>query len=255
MRARLFHKIEGTGPAIVLLHPVGLDHSFWGEFASKAAETHMVVAVDLCGHGQSDPAKPGRGIGAYADDVIGLLDELGLSSTSLLGLSFGGMIAQEVALRNPARISTLVVGACAGRIPPEAREAVRGRGQTDPETGMASVVDTTVARWFTLAFIDTPAVTRVRERLLVNDPQGWAAGWDAIAGFDAQERLGTLMARTLVIAGELDAGTPVAATKAMADAIPGAEFTMLAGAPHMMQIECADRFAERTLAFLQGAAS
>lgn len=250
MRARLFHKVEGSGPAIVLLHPVGLDHSFWGEFARRAAETHTVVAVDLCGHGQSDPAVPGRGIGAYAEDVAGLLDELGLSSTCLLGLSFGGMIAQEFALQNPARVSTLIVGACGGRIAPELRDAVRDRGKTDPETGMAAVVETTLARWFTSGFLNEAPVARVRERLLSDDPQGWAAGWDAIAGFSAQERLGTLNTRTLVIAGELDAGTPVAASKAVADAIPGAEFTMLSQAPHMMQIECAELFAERVLGFL-----
>jgi 3-oxoadipate enol-lactonase len=255
MPAKLFRTIEGRGPALVLLHPVGLDHSFWGELAPRAAETRTVVAVDLCGHGRSDAALPGRGIGAYADDVIGLLDELGLASANLLGLSFGGMIAQEVALRVPQRISTLVIGACAGRIAPEAREAVRERGRTDPETGMASVVETTMARWFTPQFVDTPAVARVRERLHADDPQGWAAGWDAISGFDAQDRLGKLAARTLVVAGEFDAGTPVAATKAMADAIPNAEFTMLAGAPHMMQIECADRFTGKVLAFLQNADS
>ena len=254
MSAKLFHTIEGEGPALVLLHPVGLDHSFWGAFAQKAAATHMVVAVDLCGHGQSEPARPGRSIGAYADDVASLMDELGIASARLLGLSFGGMIAQELALKASGRVSMLIVGACGTRIPAEARSAVRDRGRIDPETGMGAVVDSTIARWFTPSFVDTPAVERVRERLLANDPQGWAAGWDAIADFDALERLGRIQAPTLAIAGEFDAGTPVAATKSIADTIPGAEFAMIAGAPHMMQIECTDRFTERVLAFLGDAA-
>jgi 3-oxoadipate enol-lactonase len=210
-----------------------------------------VISVDLCGHGRSGPALPDRGLGAYAQDIETLLDQRGIQKTAILGLSFGGMIAQELAVRNPDRISRLVVGACGPRIASEMREAVRKRGKVDPETGMASVVDTTIERWFTRDYLGEPPVERVKQRLLANDPAGWAAGWNAIAGFDVLDRLNLVTARSLVIAGELDAGTPVTATRAIADAIPQAEFALLQQAPHMMQIECADRFADRVMSFLR----
>jgi 3-oxoadipate enol-lactonase len=251
MRQQLFHRQQGQGSPLVLLHPVGIDHTFWGPLVDAASSLHTVISVDLMGHGSSPPAPAGRAIGAYAADVAALLDALGMPRASLLGLSFGGMIAQEFTLAYPARVASLVVGACGPRIPPEARDAVRARGNVDPATGMASVVDQTMQRWFTPAYMNAEPAQRVRARLLADDPAGWAAGWNAIADFDALDRLGSVRAPTLVVAGENDAGAAVATTKMIADAIPGSRFTVLSGAPHMMQIECADRFTESVIAFLR----
>lgn len=125
------------------------------------------------------------------------------------------------------------------------------RGNVDPATGMASVVDATMQRWFTPEYMSAEPAQRVRARLLADDPAGWAAGWNAISGFDALDRLGAVTAPTLVIAGELDAGAPVATTRMIADAIPGSQFEVMSGAPHMMQIECAERFTDRVMAFLR----
>jgi 3-oxoadipate enol-lactonase len=251
MRQQLSHRVRGQGAPLVLLHPVGLDRTFWGPLIDEASALHTVISVDLMGHGASPPAPSGRAIDAYAEDVAILLDELGMTGASLLGLSFGGMIAQEFALAYPARVSSLIVGACGPRIPPEARDAVRARGNVDPAKGMASVVDQTMQRWFTPGFMNSEPAQRVRERLLTDDPAGWAAGWEAIAGFDALGRLGSVAAPTLVIAGEVDAGAPVATTRSIADAIPGAQFAVLSGAPHMMQIECEGPFTDRVMAFLR----
>jgi 3-oxoadipate enol-lactonase len=251
MQQKLYHRVQGQGAPLVLLHPVGIDRNFWGPLVDEASSLHTVISVDLMGHGSSPPAPFGRAIGAYAADVAALLDELGMPRASLLGLSFGGMIAQEFALAYPARVASLVVGACGARIPPEARDAVRARGNVDSGTGMASVVDTTMQRWFTPGFMNAEPAQRVRARLLADDPAGWAAGWNAISGFDALGRLGTVSAPTLVIAGELDAGASVATTKMIADAIPGSRFEVMSGVPHMMQIECAERFTDRVMAFLR----
>jgi 3-oxoadipate enol-lactonase len=254
MSKQLFHKVQGQGSPLVLLHPVGIDHTFWGPLVEKASSLHTVISVDLMGHGNSPAAEPERGIGAYSADVAALLDHLGVAKATMLGLSFGGMITQEFALAYPKRVSALVVGACGPRIPAEARDAVRARGQVDPATGMSSVVEATMQRWFTPAFIDAEPAQRVRARLLADDPAGWAAGWNAISGFNALDRLGSIAVPAFVIAGEIDAGSPVATTKMIADAIPGSRFEVLTGAPHMMQIECADRFTDRVMAFLHDTA-
>ena len=249
MSNSLYYTRQGSGPALVLLHPVGIDHSFWGPLIEKAATLRTVIAVDLMGHGWSPAAAPDRGIGAFVSDLVALLDNLGFEKAGLLGLSFGGMIAQEFACSHPSRLSQLIVGACGPRIPPEARDAVRARGKPDA-SGMAGVVDATMQRWFTPAFIDAEPARRVRARLLSDDPVGWAAGWNAISGFDALDRLKTIAVPTLVVAGELDAGTPPAMTRIIADTIPGAEFKVLPGAPHMMQIECAGVFSDAVIEFL-----
>lgn len=250
MSVTLGFEAAGAGEAIVLLHPVGLDRTFWGPLAGRLAATRRVIAVDLAGHGESSPAPRGRDVAAYAGDVAALLDRLGLARTTVLGMSFGGMIAQQLALQFPSRVARLIVGACGARIPEAARPAVRARGTDAIELGMESVLDTTLSRWFTPPFLGSPEVDRVRQRLLANRPGDWAAGWDAISTFDVEGRLGQLRIPALAIAGETDAGTAVPATRAIADAIDGAEFALLAGAPHMMQIECAEAFSDTVMDFL-----
>jgi 3-oxoadipate enol-lactonase len=127
---------------------------------------------------------------------------------------------------------------------------LRERGLAAERGGMVAVVEPTVERWFTPSFLADPAVNGVRERLLRNDPLNWSATWHAIATFDALTELGNIRTPTLVIAGERDAATPLAATAAIADAIPGARRVILPGAPHMMQIECRDAFNSAVGAFL-----
>jgi 3-oxoadipate enol-lactonase len=251
MSVRLAYESVGDGPALVLLHPVGLDRSFWPPLLPQAAARQRVIAVDLAGHGESPPAPAGRDVAAYAADVLALLDELGLEAVTLLGLSFGGMIAQELAVTAPQRVARLIVGACGTHIPEAARAAVRARGTAALTGGMDAVIEATLARWFTAPFLAAPEVGRVRARLAANRPEDWAAGWHAISAFDVAARLGQVRRPALVIAGEHDAGTAVPATRAIAEAIAGAEFVLLEGAPHMMQIECAARFTARVLAYLE----
>lgn len=247
----LHYTSAGRGPALVLLHPVGLDNTFWGPLVERASRTRTVVAVDLAGHGKSPAVSGDRGIAAYASDVRALIETLDIHRPAVLGLSFGGMIAQELATTHPACVSRLIVGACGARISQEARPAVRARGTAAlGSQGMGAVVDETLQRWFTGPFLTAPAVETVRRRLLADDPQGWASGWAAIAGFDVLDRLPHLAIPVLAVAASEDAGTPVEGTRAIATAVPGARFTVIEGAPHMMQIECAEAFCDAVSGFL-----
>lgn len=252
MEDRIFREITGTGPAILLLHPIGLDHSFWGGLVGTLAATHCVIAVDLPGHGDSaKAATAGMSVADYAQAMFEMLDQFAVNKAAVLGLSFGGMIAQEMAVTHPDRVTKLVVGACGPKIPAAAIDVVRSRGNIDEHTGMASVVDATIERWFTPAFLRSPAVARVRNRLLTDSPAGWKAGWSAISAFDALARLSEVTATTLVIAAERDAGTSVEATACIAENIRRSQFILLEGAPHMMQIECEDDFILAVAPFLQ----
>lgn len=187
---------------------------------------------------------------AYVEAVKQTFDALAIEEATLLGLSFGGMIAQELAIRFPNRVNRLIACACGARIPAEAREAVAARGQAALDGGMSAVVDLTLQRWFTSPFMGDPAVAKVRARLLEDDPQQWNAGWRVIATHDALDRLPRLAIPTLVVAGEVDLGTPVPAARAIAEAVPGARLVVVPGAPHMLQIECAETFVGHVAAFL-----
>jgi 3-oxoadipate enol-lactonase len=246
----LHHRIVGRGPAVVLAHPVGLDQTFWGGLPDALALDHTVVTVDLRGHGGSgDAPRPGQ-MTAYRDDVASVLDRLGLGPATVVGVSFGGMIAQTLACHRPDLVAGLVLAACPGAMPLSARAAIVQRGMDAEQGGMSAVLAATLARWFTPAAAPG-LVERVAARLMANAPGNWAAAWEAISRHDALPGLARLHCPALVIAGECDAATPIEATHALAAAIPGSRHVVVTDAPHMLQLECEDRFASLVRGFLK----
>jgi len=247
---RLHGRMEGSGSLTVLLHPVGLDGSFWGGLPAALAAKRRVLSLDLAGHGRSPAVARPRPIEAYADDVAAAIREAG-GPAAVVGLSFGGMVAQMVAIRHPDLVSALVPCGCGGTFGDTIRPVLRERGLAAERDGMQAVLETTIERWFTPEFRADAKVDRVRQRLLADDVAGWSAGWHAIAGLDATPRLGALRMPVLAIAGERDVATPPVATEAtIANAIAGARLTVLPGAPHMMQIETEAAFTEAVAGFL-----
>lgn len=240
----------GSGPLVLLLHPVGLDKTFWDPLPARLSDRFEVMAVDLAGHGESPPAARPGSMEDRVADIAGLIESTGRGRACVLGVSFGGMIAQNLALARPELVSALVLTACPGRIAPEARETLRQRGADAEANGMEAILDATLRRWFTEPFLSTEVVARVRERLLANSVSGWAAAWEAIATHDALDQLHAVKVPTLVVAGEHDLSTPVEAKRALAAAVPGSRLEIIPGAPHMLQIECAETYAGIVSAFL-----
>ncbi|MDB5414619.1 MAG: 3-oxoadipate enol-lactonase [Rubritepida sp.] len=247
----LHGRSEGAGPLTVLLHPVGLDGSFWGGLPATLAAHRRVLSLDLAGHGASPAVQQPRPIEDYADDVAAAIRKADAGPAEVVGLSFGGMVAQMVAIRHPDLVSALVPCGCGGTFAEEIRPMLRERGLMAERDGMQAIVEPTLARWFTPDFLPNAAVERVRNRLLADDAAGWSAGWHAIAGLDATPHLGAIKVPTLVIAGDQDAATPSAVSEAtIARVIPGARFIVLPGAPHMMQIECEAAYTAAVAGFL-----
>ena len=143
-----------------------------------------------------------------------------------------------------------MLSGCTGGFAPEVRPVLRERGLAAERDGMDAVVPATIERWFSPAFRADPQVERVRERLRTDDVDSWSAGWHAISTFDALPRLGEIAVPTLVIAGEIDAATPLAAATKLAQSIRGARFEVLPAAPHMMQIERRDEYSAAVTKFL-----
>lgn len=249
---RLNGVVTGEGEGLVLLHPIGLDQSFWGALPVMLGRGRRILRLDLRGHGQSDAGGGRAPIEAYAADVDEAIRHYGMDKPAVLGLSFGGMIAQTLALNHPDSLSKLIACGCPGGIPEEARPVLRERGLSAERDGMESIVPTTIERWFTSSFLGNPIVDRVRERLRSDTVQSWSDGWHAISDFNAFPKLASLDLPTLIISGEKDAATSPAASTALAAAIPNAQLVTLPGAPHMMQLETSGLFIETVGQFLAG---
>jgi 3-oxoadipate enol-lactonase len=248
----LHHVIEGVGPRVALLHPVGLDLTFIAPVAALLRGQCTVLRVDARGHGRSPTLPPARGLEDFADDVHALLAHREFAPCAVVGFSFGGMVAQTLALRHPQDVSALVSCACPSTIAEGNRAVYAERAAAAERDGMAAVLDATLARWFTDAFRAGGGAETARQRLLSDDVQGWAQAWRAMAKIDTAPHLHAICVPTLCIAGELDKSSPPEIVAAIARAIPGAQFTAIPGAPHMLFIEQPQAVAREILAFLDG---
>lgn len=248
---QLHFEVDGAGSTVVLLHAVGLDLTCWEAQVSALAPKYRVLRVDLRGHGRSDVPPPPYSIGESAADIHALLQELQLGPAHVLGLSFGGMVAQVLALDYPEDVRSLVLADTNSTLSPEARRVMAERGESARRGGMAAVIESTLERWFTPVFLGSSVVARCRQRLLDDDVRGWAGTWQAIATLDTEPRLCEIRVPTLVMTGELDVAAPVARARAMAEAIPNAVLHIVPGAPHMAPLECPDLFNPPVLEFLE----
>ncbi len=242
--------VEGAGRPVVLLHPVGLDLTFMRPLAGLLAVRYRVTCMDLRGHGGSALFPLAENLADFADDVHETLAHIGHRPAAVVGFSFGGMVAQTLALRHPGDVSALVP--CAGPCTqtPEGRLVAGARGTDALAGGMAVVLEAAMERWFTPTFRAGGGADAAVEHLRDRDPRGWAQGWKAIAAIDTLPHLPTLKVPTLCIAGELDKSAPPPIVKIISDAIPGAQFRVIAGAPHMLFIEQPDAVAHELFAFL-----
>ena len=231
------HQIDGSGRPVLLLHPIGLDLTCFDALARELTPRYQILRVDLRGHGRSPMTGDGVTLADYANDVHGLLMHLGYQPIAVIGFSFGGMIAQTLALDHPSDVDALIASACPGTLGAPLRAAMAERGAVAERGGMAAVVDDTLARWFTPGFVAGGGAEPVRQRLLTDDVRCWSAAWRAIAGLDTLPRLPAIRVPTLGLAADLDRASPPPVVEAIATAIPGARFEVIAGAPHMLFIE------------------
>ncbi|AZQ68317.1 alpha/beta fold hydrolase [Silicimonas algicola] len=244
MPVKLNHRDSGTaGAPVVLLHPVGLDLTSWDEVVSVLAQSHRVIAADLRGHGQSPRTPRSTDIFDYAADVAALIEDLGLAPCTVVGVSFGGMISLALAISRPDLLRSAVVSACPNTIPEAARPLLAARGEAAEAEGMDAVLDESLERWFSPGFMGAPQVLRVRERLLADDPEDWNAGWQTISRLNLGPRLGEVAVPVHCIHAEEDKGASIDALRSTAEGVPVGTLEIIAGASHMVHIECAAEFA------------
>ncbi|HEY3557902.1 MAG TPA: alpha/beta fold hydrolase [Kribbella sp.] len=234
---------RGTkGPPVVLLHSLGLDKHMWEPIVDGLASGRRVFAYDLRGHGEACGSPRPFTLRDTARDLIAVLDALGLDTAHVVGLSYGGAIAQTAAIESPDRFASLALLATTDRAFPDVFERRAAGAEAD---GMPAQVEDTLNRWFTAETLaaQTAGVRYARDCLLAMDPADWAAAWRSMKDLDAQGRLAGFTAPVLVAAGGADVSGPTAVLRQVADGIPGAIFRELPGVPHMQTLERAKEVA------------
>jgi 3-oxoadipate enol-lactonase len=212
----------------------------WDAQAAVLSDRLRVLRYDTRGHGDSPVAAGPYSIADLGQDVIALLDRLGLESVSFCGLSIGGMTGMWLGVNAPERVDRLTI-CCTGMQLPPADMWIERAAQVRSE-GMGSVIDATIERWFSPGFRERSpeVVERIRENFLSTDPEGYAGCCEALAEFDMRGQLVDIAAPTLVIAGEDDpVGTPERAG-AIGEEIEDSTVVVLPGARHLAAVEKAD---------------
>lgn len=236
-------------PALLLLHSLGTSGKVWGPVVAALAASFYVIRPDMRGHGGTAATPGPYTIAQLAEDAVGVLDALGVQRAAIVGLSIGGLIAQQLCYAAPERAASLTLMDTALKIPPatlwhERAALVRAKG-------MQAVVEPVVARWVT-AEAPAHAAETLRALLLATAPEGYAGSAEAIAAADLTEQSAHLALPTLVLVGEADQATPIASAEALRDTIPGAQLELIAGAAHIPTAEQPAAVAGALLRFLAG---
>jgi 3-oxoadipate enol-lactonase len=247
------------GDPILMIQGLGADSRGWTLQRLHFARRHRVITFDNRGVGRSD--KP---IGTYdlermALDAIEVLDDAGVASAHVVGASMGGIIAQVVALRHPARVQSLVLACTACRHQPWRRELLAEWAELARDRGMRTFAAENL-RWL----VGSRSLRRfwpafnALSPVFISAPQhAFIAQTRAILAMDDDLRyeLGAIAAPTLVIVGSQDILTPLADSEELAELIPGAELAIVRGGAHGFMIEAAGAFNRTVAEFLDRAGS
>ena len=234
------YTVEGPedAPVVVMSHSLASSHRMW-DSQMPVLSDYRVYRFDTRGHGGTDAPDGPYDLDTLADDARGLLDALGLDAVHFVGLSMGGMIGQMLAIKYPEVLLSATLCATSSRMPEEAWPAWRERIDTAKAHGMEALVEATIERWFTRDFIasNEDAVGPIRDLVRSTPVQGYASCIEAIMKLDITDRLRSVNLPTLIIAGEDDESTPVAAHEAIHAAVSGSELLVVPTAKHFVNVE------------------
>lgn len=252
----LYYEALGAGEPVVLVMGFGGDHLAWGFQARVLAERYRVVIFDNRGAGQSDAPDLPYSTAMMAGDTVRLMDALGIEQAHVVGASMGGMIAQEIALRHPARVRSLQLHCTYARPDGHTRAILQAWRAARPSLAREAYVRLQFLWLFSpRTYTERPEfIDMILGNALTNPyPQsdtGFLRQGDAVLAHDTLDRLSGLRAPTLITVGEDDVLVPPRHSRELAAHIPEAELHVLPRAGHVHFWEEADAFNKLALRFL-----
>ncbi len=226
---------EGTGRLVVLLNSLGTDLRIWDGVVARLPAEIPVLCLDKRGHGLSQIAA--ADMATYAADVATLIEAHGDGAALVAGVSIGGMIAQNLALDRPDLVAGLLLSNTGAKIGDD--ETWDARLDALETHGLGAMAEAVLERWFSRSF-QTGRVAELegyRAMLTRTPAEGYAIASRALKAADLRERVGAISAPTLCLAGSADLATPPDLVRALADAIPGADYAEIADVGHLPMIE------------------
>jgi pimeloyl-ACP methyl ester carboxylesterase len=240
---QIAYRDEGRGRPLLLIHAFPLSSAMWERQIAALVGAYRLIVPDLRGFGASPAVPDTTSLDQYADDLAGLLDQLGLEQISVAGLSMGGYIAFALLRRHRERVDALVLADT--RPQPDTEEGRRAReenAQLAEQRGAGAIADQMLPKLLSSSASEELRA-EVRGIIEANHPAGIAAALRAMATRpDSTPLLATIAVPTLIVVGAEDGLTPPSDARAMHTAIAGSQLVELPGAGHLANLEATEAF-------------
>lgn len=250
------YALEGPegAPVVVMSHSLGASLSMWDQQVPPLAKNYRVLRYDARGHGASEAPGDAYSMDDLVGDVQALLHALDISRVHFVGLSMGGMVGQLFALEYPAMVASLVLCDTTSRVtePNPPTDTWDKRIQDIRSSGIEGIVEPALQRQFTAPYREAqPAMMdRMRKIIRQTSPQGYMGCIHALKTVYTTHRLEEIQVPTLVIVGDQDKITPIAAAQKIHDRVKGSELLIIPSASHLSNVEQAEVFNGAITAFL-----
>jgi 3-oxoadipate enol-lactonase len=252
---RINYRVDGPegAPWVTMSNSLATTHRMWDAQMPAFTPQYRVLRYDKRGHGETDATPGPYSFELLADDVLALLDALGITRTHFVGLSMGGMTGMTMALRRPSVLRSLVLCDTTSKDPlgdpalwQQRIDAVTAGGSMEP------LVESTLARFLTPDTVKNRSEVADAVRAMVRSTPigGYAACCQAISQLNLTDRLPAISLPTLVVVGADDPATTVDMARTIHRGIAGSELVVLDNAAHLSNLEQVDAFNEAVLGFL-----
>ncbi|MEN5299370.1 3-oxoadipate enol-lactonase [Brucella sp. TWI559] len=237
--------------AVVFINSLGTGLGIWDDVKAQLGDGYSILTYDKRGHGLSDVGKTPYSVEMLAADLIALIEHLAIEKVVICGLSVGGLIAQEVYAQRPDLVAGLVLSNTAHKI--GTGQMWNDRIRAIEEIGLAGIVQSTMARWFTAQFrsSDNAAFAGYCNMFTRQPLDGYIATCAALRDADLTFAAANIKAPTLCIGGDQDGATPPDLVRELAKLIPGAHFEEIGDSGHIPCVEQPYIFAKLLGEFIQ----
>ena len=238
---------------VVFSNSLGTDFRIWLPLFDEISEDISVLLYDSRGHGLTGGADKPFGMGDLVDDLIALVEHVGIKRAVFCGLSVGGLICQGVWQKRPDLVKRLMLCDTAAKI--GTADIWNARIDAIAKGGLESIADNVMQRWFTPDFHNERADDLVGYRLMMTrqPANGYSATCAAIRDTDFTDALATISVPVLCVVGDQDGSTPPELVEAIAGAIPNARFELIESCGHIPCVEQPEELAELLQSFLKKA--
>jgi 3-oxoadipate enol-lactonase len=246
------YRLEGAAghPVVMMSNGLMTNMGMWNPTISALKDRFQILRYDTRGHGSTSVTPGPYSIELLADDAIGLMDALDIREAHIMGLSMGGMVAQQIGARYPNRTLSLLLCNTASEMPP--RSLWEERLRIAHTQGVAALADSTIRRWFTASFIERSPqiIEKIREMILATPLEGYLSCATAIRDMAQTTLLLKIKAPTLIVTGRQDPATTVEQSMVLNRMIDTSRMGVIENAAHLSNIEQPETFNREIRGFL-----